>query len=65
MEFRVHSAVMLTVTAAGPITAVAQGSSARYDGALEKTDDSYPAWRDTSKTWGDARLLTSICLATK
>ena len=65
MEFRVHSAVVLAVTAAGEITAVATGSSSRYDGALEKMNDSHPAWRDASKSWGDARLLTSICPATE
>ncbi len=65
MEFRVHSAVVLAVTAAGEITAVATGSSSRYDGALEKMDDSHPAWRDASKSWGDARLLTSIYPATE
>lgn len=66
MEFRVHSAAVLAVTAAGAMTAAAApGSSARYDEALEMMDDSYPAWRDASKTWGDARLLTSIYLATE
>ena len=38
MEFRVHSAVVLAVTAAGEITTVATGSSSRYDGALEKDE---------------------------
>ena len=65
MEFRVHSAVVLAVTAAGEITAVATGSTSRYHGALEKMHDSYPAWHDASKSWGHARLLTSICLATE
>lgn len=65
MEFRMHSAVVLGVTLPGAITAAAPGSSARYDETLEQIDDSYPAWRDASKTWGDARLLTSIYLATE
>lgn len=30
-----------------------------------QVNDSDLAWRDASTTWGDARLLTSICLATE
>lgn len=65
MEFRVHSAAMLAVAAAGGISAVAKDSSFGYFGALEEIEDGCPAGRDASKSWGDARLLTSIYLATE
>jgi hypothetical protein len=64
MEFQGHSAAVLAVTLARAMSTAAPGSSARYDEALEKVDDSYLAWRDASKTWGDARLPTSIYPAT-
>jgi hypothetical protein len=65
MELRVHSAAVLAVAAAGGISTVAKGSSSGYFGALEEIENGYPAGRDASKSWGDARLLTSIYLATE
>jgi hypothetical protein len=65
MEFRVHSAAVLAVAAAGGISAVAGGSSAGYFGARDEIEDGCPARRDASHSWGDARLLTSIYLATE
>jgi hypothetical protein len=65
MEFRVHSAVVLAVAATGGISAVATGSSAGYFGARDEIEDGCPAGRDAAQSWGDARLLTSIYLATE
>jgi hypothetical protein len=65
MEFRGHCAVVRAVTLVGAASLPAPGSGARNDEGLEKVDDSYLAWRDASTTWGDARLLTSIYLATE
>jgi hypothetical protein len=64
MEFRVHSAAVLAVAAAGGISTVAGGSSAGYFGARDEVEGC-PAKRDASQSWGDARLLTSIYLATE
>jgi hypothetical protein len=55
----------LAVAATGGISAVATGSSAGYFGALDKIEDGHPAGRDAAQSWGDARLLTSIHLATE
>jgi hypothetical protein len=52
MGFEVHPAAVLAVTAAGAMTLAAPDAKAR-------------AWRDAHETWGDARLLTSIHLATE
>jgi hypothetical protein len=65
MEFQVPSAVVLAVTLSGAMRTAAPDSRARHAEALGMVDDSDPVWRDASKTWGDARLLTSIYLATE
>ena len=52
MEFEVHPAAVLAVTAAGAMTLAAPDAKAR-------------TWRDAHEAWGDARLLTSIHLATE
>jgi hypothetical protein len=65
MEFRGHFAVVTAVTLAGAASLPTPGSGARNDEGLQKVDDSYLAWRDASTTWGDARLLPSIYLATE
>lgn len=65
MEFAMHSAVVLAVTVAGAMPLAAPGSGARDEAALEKGRGNDLAQRDAYKTWGDARLLTSICLATE
>jgi hypothetical protein len=63
MEFGVHSAVVLAETVAGAMALASPGSGTPDDRVLAKF--TLPAWRHTSKTWGDARLLTSVCLATE
>jgi hypothetical protein len=65
MEFEVHCAVVLADTVAGAMTLAAPDLGACDDEVLEKVNDSYLPWRDASTTWGDARLLTSIYLATE
>jgi hypothetical protein len=65
MEFGVHSAAVLAVAVAGGISTVATGSSAGYFGARDEIEDGYRAGRDAARPWGDARLLTSIYLATE
>jgi hypothetical protein len=62
MEFAVHPAVMLADTVAGAMALASPGSGTHDEQVLEKVDVTDPAWRHTSKTWGDARLLTSVCL---
>ena len=60
MEFGVHSAVALAETVAGAMALACPGVGTHDDQVLEKVAVAGP----TSKTWGDARLLTSVCLAT-
>ena len=64
MEFGVQSAVVLAETVAGAMALASPGSGTHDDQVLEKVDVTDPTWRYTSKIRGDARLLTSVCLAT-